>query len=308
MVEVRSVGSLGPASAVSGPPLVLYGQRSGETTETGCPDRVRGARLRAPDGSWLPLNCGKRSCPYCGRLKDYELLQCLLIDAREQLASTIITTTTVHPFRPGFSHQPNRDPCRCPGCLAGTYREASAQMWRALRDSFGRIEYLASMEFTTGEHAKDGQRRMHGHHLVKWLDPCHCASATKLARGVWERVTGAWNVEVAPLRSAGGIAGYLALHHRKRDQLPPPEWRGMTVRASKGYWSRPIATIREEAKREQAIRRSQWKMLQEGATLDQAAALAPLEVDHQRAQWAEHTAEVVPVRELPTTAMPVRPR
>jgi hypothetical protein len=247
-------------------------------------------------GEWLPLNCGKRSCSYCGRLKDYELLQCLLIDAREQLASVVLTTTTKAPFRPWLQHRD--EDCECVDCLAATYRTASQLMWKDLRRRFGRIEYGASVEHTTGERAADGLRRMHGHHLVKWLDPGDCDEARRIAKRTWERHTGAWNVDVAPLHSSGGIVGYLALHHRKREQLPPASWRGMTWRASAGFWSRPISEIRAEARREQAVRRSRWKMMQEGATPEQAAALAPLEVDQQRKRWSEHTPSVVPVREV----------
>lgn len=243
--------------------------------------------MRAPDGTWIALRCKRRSCPYCGRLADYELLQCLMIDAREQLPSIIVTLTTVAPWREYRARE-----------LSAAYRMGSSQTWRALRKRFGAAEYFGSIEFTTGEAATSGgDRRMHGHYLVKGLDPAMCPEAEKIVRRVWRRATGAWRVDVAALASRGGIVGYLALHHRKREQLPPAEWRGMTARASQGYWHRPIAEIREQARREQAIRRAAWKMRQEGATEEQAALLAPLEVDHRAKQWAGHTPELVNVRE-----------
>jgi hypothetical protein len=243
--------------------------------------------MRAPDGSWIPLRCKRRSCEYCGRLADYELLQCLLIDAREQLPSIVVTLTTVDPYREDQAAE-----------LGRTYRHASSQLWRALRGEHGQAEYFGSIEFTTGEAATSGgDRRMHGHYLVKGMDPGMCAAAELTAREVWERATGAWRVEVAELASAGGIVGYLALHHRKREQLPPASWRGMTARASRAYWHRPIGEIRAQARREQAIRRAEWHLRQEGATVDQARVLAPLEVDQRALEWAEHPVELVSVRE-----------
>lgn len=251
----------------------------------------------------MALRCKRRSCPYCGRLKDYELLQCLLIDAREELPSIIITLTTVDPWSPARSAD-----------LARSYREASAQLWRALRGVYGQVRYFGSIEFTTGEASTSGgHRRMHGHYVVKGMDPAMCQDAAAIAREVWERATGAWRVQVAPLASEGGIVGYLALHHRKREQLPPDDWRGMTARASQrpSYWHRPIAEIREQARREQAIRRAEWHMRQDGATDDQAALLAPLEVDHRAKQWAEHAPELVVVHEAMAGSgltTPARPR
>lgn len=287
-----AVGAAPFPAAVDGP-LVLYGQKSPEGVLGGppspCPNATRHLRMRTPDGSWMALRCKRRGCPYCGRIKDYELLQCLLIDARQELAALMVTLTTVDPWTPARSAE-----------LSKSYRLGSAKLWEALRAEFGQVRYFGSIEFTTGEaETSGGHRRMHGHYLVKDLDPAMCGRATELGRAVWERATGAWRVQFAPLASAGGIVGYLALHHRKREQLPPDDWRGMTCRASQrpSYWHRPIAEIRAEARREQAIRRSAWKMRQEGATEEQAAVLAPLEVADQEQAWAQHTPELVAVRE-----------
>jgi hypothetical protein len=292
-----------PLDARGAGPLVLYGDKSTEGLNSGprspCPNATRNLRVRTPDGGWMALRCKRRSCPYCGRLADYELLQCLLIDARVQLPSIVVTLTTVAPYR--------EDRCRR---LAETYRNASTQLWRSLRSEFGRgVEYFGSMEFTTGQAATSGgDRRLHGHYLVKGMDPAMCPAAQRSARKVWTRATGAWNVEVAALATAGGIVGYLALHHRKREQLPPASWRGRTERPSQGYWHRPIEEIRGQARREQGIRRAEWWLRKEGATAEQARLLAPLEVDQRAAEWADHPHELVVVHEgrngaaLPTPA------
>jgi hypothetical protein len=75
----------------------------------------------------------------------------------------------------------------------------------------------------------------------------------RMVRETWQATTGAYVVEVAALVSPGAALGYLALHHRKPSQAPPEAWRGMSERASRGYWSRPIAQLRDQARRELAV-------------------------------------------------------
>src|SRR5205807_10248169 len=134
VLQERGAGSAGA--------LVLYGQRSTIGDLPGppgpCPHAARGVRLRGPDGAWIPLRCKRRSCEYCGRLADYELLQCLMIDAAEQLPSIVVTLTTVAPWRERHSAE-----------LAAQYRKGSQLTWRALRRRFGKgVEYFGSIEFT----------------------------------------------------------------------------------------------------------------------------------------------------------------
>jgi hypothetical protein len=125
---------------------------------------------------------------------------------------------------------------------------------RRLRRRFGRVEYFAAVEFTTGRAARSGgQRRIHLHLLLKVGDGFDVIEAERLVRQTWKAQTGAIVVEVAALVSPGAALGYLALHHRKPEQAPPVEWRGMTERASRGYWAMPIAELRDQARRELAV-------------------------------------------------------
>jgi hypothetical protein len=76
--------------------------------------------------------------------------------------------------------------------------------------------------------------------------------------GEWCKLAGAWIVQVRELRSAGGVVGYLALHHRKWEQAPPPGWKGRRLRTSEGYFSVPNGVLRDRARswlKEQATRR-----------------------------------------------------
>ena len=43
------------------------------------------------------------------------------------------------------------------------------------------------------------------------------------------------------------------MHHRKPEQAPPAQWRGMSERASKRYWTAPIAELRAQAPAELAV-------------------------------------------------------
>lgn len=232
---------------------------------------------------YLPVRCGRRGCPYCGWLRDLEDATCLFLDAREQQPALAITLTTATPWE-------QLDPA--------VYRRASSQLWRELRARYGRVEYVGLIEFTTGQSERSrGRRFMHGHYLVKGIDPDQVLAVEALARRVWKRCTGAYIVEVSELRSAGGAIAYMGLHHRKPQQAPPEGWRGMRLRASQGYWHRPIAELREVARRELAIRTRRWRLEQDGEDPELARVIAELDVDAQRAAIREHGAELVQVRE-----------
>lgn len=180
-----------------------------------------------------------------------------MLDARVEAPTVCITLTT---------HDPDT--------TAAVYREGSAAVVKRLRRRYGRLEYFGAIEFTTGKAKRSGgRRRLHGHYLVKGLDPLLVLDVEQLVRETWNRCTGAWRIEVAALVSPGAALGYLGLHHRKPSQAPPAEWRGMTERASRGYWSRPIAELRELARGELAAEAHSWRtgMPVELAALEVAA-------------------------------------
>jgi hypothetical protein len=135
------------------------------------------------------------------------------------------------------------------------YRAGSLNVFRRLRRRYGGVEYFGAVEFTTGRARRSGgRRRMHGHYLVKFRDTeaPDVIEVERLVRETWETSTGAYVVEVAELVTPGAALGYLGLHHRKPSQAPPAGWRGITERASRGYWHRPIWLLREQARKELA--------------------------------------------------------
>ena len=223
--------------------LVLDSQRS--VTLTG------GSVCPAPRRVWVPsmfqsvrVPCKLWSCTVCGPRKSRELARVLLLDAVDDPPGFAITLTTVDP-----------------DTAAAVYRKASAALWKRLRRRYGRVEYFGFIEFTTGQGIRSGgRRRMHGHYLVKFRDTQpEPAEAERLVRDTWQSLTGAYRVEVEPLRTPAGAMAYLSLHHQKPQQSPPREWRGMRSRPSKHYFGEPVAKLRDVAREQLAVEAIAWR-------------------------------------------------
>jgi hypothetical protein len=249
--------------------LVLDGQRSHTRTRGWCqngPDELR----YLVDGRYVRPRCKRRDCPRCWALRSRELARCLVLDAREQTPALCLTLTTQTPWE-------ELDPA--------TYRRGSATLFQRLRRVHGKLEYFGAIEFTTGlARSSGGHRRLHGHYLLK-TDAVDVLELEQVVRDTWERVTGAYIVEVAALVSPGAALGYLGLHHRKPSQAPPAAWRGMTERASLGYWHRPIAELRDLARAELRAEALAWRTgtSVELAALELAAA-APAKLRRVRSR------------------------
>jgi hypothetical protein len=163
-----------------------------------------------------------------------------VLDAREDMPTHCLTLTTEKPWQELDPHE---------------YRNGSNSVFRRLRRRLGAVEYFGAVEFTTGRGRRSGgHRRMHGHYLLKFrdTDAPDVVELERLVRQTWETATGAYVVEAAELVTPGAALGYLGLHHRKPSQAPPARWRGMTERASRGYWHRPIWRLRDQARKELA--------------------------------------------------------
>lgn len=135
------------------------------------------------------------------------------------------------------------------------YGRACATFWQAFRRRWGAVEYCGFIEWTTGNARQSGgHRRMHSHWLLK------CAALDREAveswvSSEWRKLTGAWVVQLAELRHAGGVVGYLALHHEKMEQAPPKGWTGRRLRPSRGYFAEPGDKRRARARAWLAERR-----------------------------------------------------
>lgn len=182
----------------------------------------------------LPIPCKRWKCPVCGPRKSRELARVLVLDARVEPPTVAVTLTTHDPLT-----------------TAATFRAGNAVVWRRLRRLFGEVEYAGMIEHTTGKAARSGgHRRVHSHNLVKGVPVDQVLDVERIVRESWSKVTGAVVVEVAALISPGAALGYLSLHHRKPEQAAPDEWSGKTFRPSQGYFHRPVAELREQARAE----------------------------------------------------------
>jgi hypothetical protein len=268
--------------AVEGRPLVLDGQRSGTRRRAWCERGPEHLRLVTSEGFVRP-RCKRRDCPRCWALRSRELARCLVLDARQDAPTHCATLTTLDP-----------------STSAEDFRRGVAQVAQRLRRRLGRVDYFAAIEFTTGKAARSGgQRRMHAHLLLKFRDRADVdvVAVEQLVRETWRSRTGAHVVEVAQLLSPGAALGYLGLHHRKPSQAPPSEWRGMTERSSRGYWSTPIADLRERARGELAAEAHAYRtgLPLELAALDVAAREPPRLIEVRRLGDA---AVIEPLREV----------
>ena len=108
-------------------------------------------------------------------------------------------------------------------------------------------------------------------------------------RETWQASTGATRVEVAELRTPGGALGYLALHHRNPSKPHPPTGTGMVERHSLRYFHRPIAQLREQARRELQIEAISW-------STGLPTAIAALEL--AAGEWKRRSVEEHPDRSV----------
>ena len=252
-------GSEGAAGAAL---LVIDRQRSATWVEKRCPNARPGLRLRK-GSTLLDVRCKRRMCPVCGPKRARETARVLLLDALVDPPTHGITLTTLDPFM-----KPE------------TFREGVHSVVRRLRRVYGRqVEYYGAVEFTRGTaKTSGGYRRIHQHMVNKGLQGADVLEVERLTRETWQGVTGAKVVEVAELLTPGGAIGYLAMHHRKPEQAPPEGWRGMVERPSKGYFHRPVAELRAEARAQLRVEAIAWR---EGISVE----LAELEVAAESGEW-----------------------
>jgi hypothetical protein len=218
-----------------------------------CDSPARGVRWLRSDGELEYVRCGASNrCGYCAMLTACENAVVMRLDSFDGAFPRVgLTTTTRRPNHPWAE-----------------LRRAEERLWRDLRASHGRqVEYCGFLEWTSGNApTSGGLKRRHLHHTVKGLDfePGDVVyEADKWGREVarlpelearvstwWRRHTGdAWQVECRPLRTPMGAVAYLVLHHHKREQAPPPGTKHVKrLRPSRGYFNRPIADYRREAR------------------------------------------------------------
>jgi hypothetical protein len=213
-------------------------------------------RWLTEDGELLPVRCkASNRCPYCAWLAASENVAVVALDATDEQPTVGMTLTT---------RDPDFDMTR--------FRDAARDLFRWLRHQYGsELAYLMLMEWTTGS---GGHGRLpHAHVLVKRLPAgVDLGPGCQLWQDVkarWERLTGAWRVELRKLLSPGGAVGYMVGHHHKREQAPPEGWSGKRFRPSKNYFVQPIAELREQVRHDRRMSIALYQLaLRHGPELD----------------------------------------
>lgn len=222
-----------------------------------------------------------RLCDYCGRLAAIEAAEMVALDACSHAPTLYGVLTT-------------RDP--------RTSREAVRRhldhATRAIRRRWPAFQAATFVEFTTGLSPwSRGQRRIHLNLLVKGVPVEQADELEGVLRGSWGRRTATTQLVVVPIYAAEGLVKYvtnLALHVAKEGQRPPRSWRGHRVRWTRGYFARSAEVTRAEARASLQRKRAEYRLRQAGVDVDQAVALAELELEAQAAvRW-----ELVEVRRL----------
>jgi hypothetical protein len=260
----------------------------------------RGVAWLYADGSLGFVRCGAPNrCDYCAMLTACENAVVIRLDAfdakgigglSEGFPRMGITTTTAN-LNLGYDG----------------LRLAQQKLWRQLRREFGeQVQYCGFLEWTTGKSERSkGRRYPHLHFLVKGLDPGMSHAIAARVSELWRKFAHAWQVECKPLYTPLAAIAYLALHHHKREQGPPPGTRNVKrLRGSRGYFNRPIADYRTEAreilKDERAVA-SIVELLEvpSGAAEHIVAELIAERIDEVRARVAHDRPKLVHVRERP---------
>ena len=223
----RAPGREAPADGA----LVFLRDKSG-THAFGC--FAGGGAMLLPDGRAVGLRSkASNRCPGCARAAAYEAMTMLRIDAETNSAPRYVLTLT--------SREAVTD--------SKAYQAACAVFWRAFRRRYGQCEYCGFIEWTTGKAATSGGlRRLHSHWLVKLDQALDLDAVQAWVSDEWRKLTGAWVVQLAELRTVGGVVGYLALHHEKMEQAPPPGWTGRRLRPSRGYFAVSGREMRSRAR------------------------------------------------------------
>ena len=205
-------------------------------------------RLRSDQGELVKPRGGcVNRCDYCAKLAAIENAEMLALDGMEGDAPEVWAVLTT------------RTATLCMESFYGGRRKVML----ALRRRWPSCEYAALLEFTTGYGPRSGgQRRPHWNLLLKGIPAAECATAAEVIKRVW---CGQVDAEpsgqhVGPIREAGGLMRYLALHFQKESQAPPAGFAGQRFNCSRGYFTGCTrAVARRRARESLKVKREVWK-------------------------------------------------
>lgn len=221
-----------------------------------CTCRPEHLRLRSSHGELVtPRGRAVNRCDYCAKLAAVENCEMLSLDAMEGDAPTGLLVLTTRTSTVD---------------MAGFYR-ALSEIKRALKRRWPAFEYASLVEFTTGYAERSGGlRRPHWNLLTKGIPADELDAAGAIAFPIWCRhVDAEQHVQyVDPIRTAGALTKYLALHFQKASQQPPANFTGQRFNCSRGYFTGATrAQARARARDALALKRELHKL---GQVIDDA--------------------------------------
>lgn len=246
MTKSSEAGGYIGAVAVAGGGLDTHRERSDPGAWGPLCDRVSGRYVLTNGEAVAYVRCGNRRCASCDLREALELGRVLSLDALLRPVEGLLTLTTADP---ADSHRSEK------------FRRSFEQVVKALRRRWPGLEYLAFIEFTSGlAPSSGGYQRQHAHVLLRGLGGADLEAVRAVASEVWCARMGTANAaqDIRPINGPEGLMHYLAHHHRKPGQAPPEWWSGKRTRSSRGWWSRPIAELRQEAAEQLRQERVRW--------------------------------------------------
>lgn len=199
-------------------------------------DNRTGGCLRWPEHLWLVSTHGElvpgrcrstNQCEYCAKLAAIENAEMLTLDACEGDAPELWAVLGTSEVTVDMA----------------LFYAARKEVFRRLRDQFGRVEYASLLEYTTGYGPRSGgERRPHWNILLKGIPTDARRRARKIMVDAWCGPGGAPGALpaaqfIAVVKDLGGLMGYVALHFQKESQAPPAGFRGQRFNCSRGYFT-----------------------------------------------------------------------
>lgn len=202
-------------------------------------------------GQAFPGRCSSPNlCDHCAKLQAIENTEMLTLDALHGVAPNLyglLTTRTA-----------TLD-------MAGFYR-AHQKITERLREEFGQaVEIARLLEFTTGRGIRaGGLRRPHWNLTTKGIEDGALDDARAVLRETWCRYVDALpeHQDLQPIRSAGGLMRYIAMHFQKESQKPPAGFSGHRLTKTRGYLWLPTGEARKAARESLRRKRIAWKIEQ----------------------------------------------
>jgi hypothetical protein len=195
-------------------------------------------------------------CDPCARLGAIENTEMLTLDALHGVAPNLYGLLTT----------------RTATLDTSRFYKAHERITERWRHEFGpQVQVARLLEFTTGRGIRSGgQRRPHWNLTCKGIEDAAREDALAIMRQTWCTYVDALpdHQDLQPIRHAGGLMRYIALHFQKESQKPPKGFSGHRFTKTRGYLWLPTTQARDAARDSLRRKRIRWHIEQDAPDLD----------------------------------------